>query len=1522
MGSNKHIIAFCYSLLAICCVGWTQHAPQPFTFISNIGQWKHKALYVATLPNGQLYAEKQGMYFVFQHQQDIQKAFSHPKPFNKQFDPVTVRNHAVKLVFKNSNPSLSLSGNQRQSAYHNYFIGSDSSLWKSHVPLFNRIRYNELYPHIDAEWYGSEEGSLKYDLIVKPGGDPSVIRFVYEGATQINLKKGKLHIRTSVNNWIEETPFAYQVIEGSKVQVNCAFQLTGNELGFTLGKYNPNLPVIIDPLLVFSTYSGSSVDNFGHSATYDKDGHLYAAGIARNPTNFPNGTYPVTPGAFQQVWGGGVGEWPQLGFPCDIAVSKYSPDGTSLLYATYLGGNRNDYPHSLVTDANNNLIILGTTLSANFPMKGGCYDVTYNDSFDIILSKLSTDGSRLIGSTYIGGNGVDGINIADSLRMNYADEFRGEVMIDNQNDIIVGSSTSSANFPVTSGAYQTSLSGRQDGCIFKLDSNLKQLKASTFLGRSDQDAIYSIEPDASGNIYFTGGTQSTEFLVSPNTHLGNYHGGFADGFIGLLDPNLTTLQRFRYWGSTGYDQSYFIKLTPSGNPTVFGQHFDSVPIFKAAFANPNSSLFITQFKPALDSIIFSTSFGNGIPNNALSPSAFMVDECGVIYGSVWGGGTNLTGNFIANNRTSVRSTTANLPTSTDALQSITDNSDFYLFVLSAFSDSLIYGTYFGELGEEDHVDGGTSRFDKKGIVYQSVCASCSRGVGGSFSTTANAYAPQNSSPRCSNASFKIDFRKSNVVYAQFDYSPKELCVDTYVVVNFTNQSYNGKHHYWYVNGLLKDTSLNYRDTIRSGGSYSIKLVEIDSSRCFIIDSFSVDLKSGLKALAAFTSQRDSCKSTYTFINQSTPLSADILWKLGSGDTATSDTVHHAFRTNGNYTIQLITNPGTTCMDTANQLIAYDSIEHLVRADMAPLDSVFCTPSLVSYFNSGNRNTNIQWYLDNLLVDSTFAYDTILFQGLYKFTLVLSDTATCNKIDSINRNVLILPFLLPKFSYELDSCSIRVQFRDSSSQGNPGDTAFYLWDFGNGQTSNLQHPSVQYDSIGRYRVQLTLNSGFPCSEVFWDSIDVTANNRVLKSFFVVQPDSSCAPNIVRVQNKSINQQQQEWYVNGTLVSNDTNLVLTIPTDSIIYLKLIVRSNATCITADSTEDTLYLFNNTTSDFSFLRDTCSPNVLFFNRSLSTGGEPLVFKWHFGDGDSSDLRDPMHAYVKDTTYLVTLITNPGSFCADTFAQLINYNPEVHELTARFSVNDTIFCAPAILNAFSTSRNPSQLQWILESIPSGSDSLFTDTLYESGVYRLQLVAFNGQSCLKQDTFTRTIRVGPGGIPSFKLLRDSCSLEVQLKNESITLTNNPIPYLWLFGDGDSSTEANPKHMFRESNNYNLTLITNPYTSCADTLMQSYWINGDTLKELEIPNVFTPNDDGVNDCYRVRGLSRTCDTYKVSIYNRWGKPYFQSDNPESCWNGKNEAGEDASPGVYYYIIEIKQSGEERRTLHGTLTLIRE
>jgi gliding motility-associated-like protein len=182
--------------------------------------------------------------------------------------------------------------------------------------------------------------------------------------------------------------------------------------------------------------------------------------------------------------------------------------------------------------------------------------------------------------------------------------------------------------------------------------------------------------------------------------------------------------------------------------------------------------------------------------------------------------------------------------------------------------------------------------------------------------------------------------------------------------------------------------------------------------------------------------------------------------------------------------------------------------------------------------------------------------------------------------------------------------------------------------------------------------------------------------------------------------------------------------------------------------------------------------------------------------------------------------------------------------------------------------------------------------------------------------------VGPGGIPSFKLSRDSCSLEVQLKNESVTFTNNPIPYLWLFGDGDSSTEVSPKHTFRESNNYTLTLITNPYTACADTLMQTYWINGDTLQELEIPNVFTPNDDGVNDCYRVRGLSRTCDTYKVSIYNRWGKRYFQTENPESCWNGKNEAGEDASPGVYYYIMEIKQSGEERRTLHGTLTLIRE
>jgi gliding motility-associated-like protein len=167
---------------------------------------------------------------------------------------------------------------------------------------------------------------------------------------------------------------------------------------------------------------------------------------------------------------------------------------------------------------------------------------------------------------------------------------------------------------------------------------------------------------------------------------------------------------------------------------------------------------------------------------------------------------------------------------------------------------------------------------------------------------------------------------------------------------------------------------------------------------------------------------------------------------------------------------------------------------------------------------------------------------------------------------------------------------------------------------------------------------------------------------------------------------------------------------------------------------------------------------------------------------------------------------------------------------------------------------------------------------------------------------------------------DSCSLEVHFKN--LSSSTGGLSYKWYFGDGDSSAETHPVHAYKQTDLYTVILMVNAGSPCADTIEKIFLFDGDTTREIFIPNVFTPNGDGLNDCYSIRGVSPKCDEYKVTIYNRWGEIYFKSTDPSQCWNGKNEAGASASVGVYYYIMSIKKRDQEKMEKHGTITLIRD
>lgn len=1486
-------------------------------FIANKGQWVNPSKYLINLKGAQVFIEPNAFQYFFEKEQDVANYFSHS--LNPHlFKPQKINRHAVRVEFDNALKSAII-GQNALPHYYNFFNGNNPDFWKGEVPSYARLIYSQIYPGISMHVYTTEQGGLKYDFNISPKTSTQQIKMRYTGANKIKLQNGNLIIKTSINEFIETKPYAYQIINGIKQEVVCDFTLKNEVVSFVLGDYNPSYNLTIDPELVFSTYSGSSVDNFGHTATYDNSGNLYTAGIARNATDFPNGRYPTTSGAFQTIWGGGSGSWPQSGFPCDIAISKYNNDGTALMYATYLGGEKNDYPLSLVADPNEQLLVLGVTLSANFPVStNGAYR-TKSDSFDITVTRFTASGGALIGSTYLGGNGIDGINIADSLRMNYSDEFRGEIQLTPTGDVVLVSSTTSNNIPISFGAVQPTKNSLQDGVVFKLDAALTMVKNCTYLGKEKHDALYSLDVFPNGDIAVAGGTQSIGF--SPTSGPG-YRGGISDAFIVKLNSSFTSVLGMRYWGSTSYDQAHFIKLDQAQNVLIMGQTYDSILVTPGTYYNSRGGLFISKLSSDLNTVIFSTQIGNGTANNALAPSAFMVDVCGRIYGSVWAGVVNFQSRYRTLNPTGFASSTNGMPFSANAFQATTDGSDFYLFVLSPNADSLNYATFFGELYGADHVDGGTSRFDKRGIMYQSVCASCNDGIYGTFPTTPGSYSPTNKSPRCSNATFKFDFRQGNVLTADFKIEPRNGCGNKRM--QFINNSHNATKNYWYINDVLVDSSINLTDSFNVLGTYTVKLKVQNALACNMVDSMIKTFTVQNAALAKITVKQDSCGPTVFMYNQSTSGNGQpipYIWYFGDGDTSTLQNPVHFYNTNGFYNIRLIANPGNLCADTAFYLLDYSRTGRNLSASFLPLDTLRCAPNIIEIRNNSENGQQFFWYVNNQLVSQqNIGFDTISDAGIYRVKLVVRDTTTCQVFDTLERTFSLISERYPVFTEELDSCSLKMRFTNTTNT-QIGDTIIYLWNFGDGVLSSQINPTHKYADTGWYTVTLTTNAGFPCQRSTSKQIRIDANNSILLAKFNITTDPICEPIVINAFNNSINATKNYWHLNQLVVDSvSTNFIENITQSGNYELKLVVYNPLTCALYDTLVKPFTAYPSSDALFTAKKDSCSNLVIFTNQSVSNSQSPIAYLWNFGDGQTSTQINPTHVYTKDTSYVITLITNPNTPCADTASTTIDYRINSHLLTADFLLTDSTLCAPAYFSTTNTSTNGKYFYWYLNNIlVNNTNAGFGDTLKQAGKFTIKLVVVDSNTCKVRDTLEKNIVVNVQAYADFIMQRDSCSLDVVFKNLNNT---NKVPLIWRFGDGDSSEEFSPRHQYAVTGTYKVSLIFNQENFCADTAENVYFIDGDSGQQVMIPNVFTPNNDGINDCYQVTGVSQKCDEYHILIFNRWGIPIYENTNGNWCWDGKNQGGEDIPQGVYYYIITIKKKNGYQRKDHGTITLIRD
>ena len=817
-------------------------------FKENKNQWDKQVLFATELQNGAVFLSGDNFTFLMADTADMNRIRNaHHHIADKSDLDLGVHLHVFRQVFEGANANWEVTGSQKLDEYYNYYIGKDASKWAGHVNGFYDITYQNLYNNIDLQ-VTSQGVNIKYSFVVKPGADAANIAMSYVGTQGIELSNGNLVLKTSVGDILDTEPYAYQLINGKEQVVNCGYQLKNNRVQFMLPDgYDKSTDLVIDPTLVFSTFSGSMADNFGYSATYDSKGNAYAAGTVFQLT----GSYPVTVGAFQTSWAGGtgfgnLGQYDGTG--TDIGITKYDSLGHTRIYSTYLGGNHDELPHSLVVNSNDELYVLGSTSSDNFPVTAGTFDSTFHggpdmgvfngigvhylNGSDIFVTRFNQTGTMLLGSTYVGGTGNDGITYPEyvGLNYNYADEVRGEINVDANDNVYVATTTRSADFPVTAGAYQTTKSDSSDGVVFKMNSDLTQMVWSTFLGGSDADAIYSLDFDPNGDLYVAGGTLSTDFPHTGNVIQTANNGGRAEGFITHLSKNGNAILQSTYYGSAAYDQVYFVRTDKRGNAYVFGQTeaTDSTFIRHAAYSKLGSGQFISKLTPALDAVIWSTAFGSGRGTPDISPTAFMVDACNKVYISGWG--SNFFKDYGLTGAPPL--STYGLDITPNAFQLLTDSQDFYVMVLEDDASAIAYATYFGSSGHEEHVDGGTSRFDRKGVIYQSVCAGCNGSS--TFPTTVGAVSRTNNSANCNNAVFKIDLQMP-IVLADFN-RPLPGCAP--YTVSFTNASstVSVPNYHWDFGDGSTSTQASPTHTFTGFGLFNVQLVVNDPGSCNLSDT--------------------------------------------------------------------------------------------------------------------------------------------------------------------------------------------------------------------------------------------------------------------------------------------------------------------------------------------------------------------------------------------------------------------------------------------------------------------------------------------------------------------------------------------------------------------------------------------------------------------------------------------------------------------------------------------------------------
>jgi hypothetical protein len=646
----------------------------PLSFIQNNGQTDKKVKFYEKGAGHATFFTEEGVYLQLvrsQKKEDGQTKDKRQKTDKFTADKKIVKSNVVKIIPLNANPNPQIIAEATQGGKVNYFIGNDPEKWKTNIPTYGAVVYKDLYKGIDLKFYGNNR-QMEYDIIVKPGGDPSQVHLAYEGIDGISVAaNGDLEItlhspsplagegRGEGDKLIQKRPKIYQEINGKKVALDGRFKLSDADSGpgnmnlkpktenqklsytFEIASYNKDYPLIIDPVLVYSTYLGGSGGDIGYGIAVDSLGNAYITGDTGS-ADFPTQN-PI------QGANGGFG---------DVFVTKINSAGNALVYSTYLGGSDADYGCGIAVDGAGNANVTGWTISTDFPTQNPIQGTHGGGGYDAFITKINSAGDALVYSTYLGGSGGDyGFGIA----------------VDSSDNAYVTGRTTSTEFP-TQNLIQGTFGGYEDAFVTKINSAGNALVYSTYLGGWGGDDGRAIAVDGAGNAYVTG---MTDFGFPTHNPIQGTFGGKKDAFVTKINSAGNALVYSTYLGGSGYDMGYSIAVDGLGNAYVTGEtgstNFPILNPIQGTFEGYEDA-FVTKINSAGNALVYSTYLGGSGSYDI--GYGIAVDGAGNAYVTGWTDSTDF-------------------PTQNPIQVAIGGTFDAFVTKINSAGNALVYSTYLG-----------------------------------------------------------------------------------------------------------------------------------------------------------------------------------------------------------------------------------------------------------------------------------------------------------------------------------------------------------------------------------------------------------------------------------------------------------------------------------------------------------------------------------------------------------------------------------------------------------------------------------------------------------------------------------------------------------------------------------------------------------------------------------------------------------------------------------------------------------